>query len=108
MKTLTATILFLTCFASVAFSQEAVPAQKEKEKPKATYQVGSAKVIVWENKSEKGTTWKNFQIEKVYKKDDQWKTTNTFDETELLQLKAAIDKAINEESVKAKTKIEDK
>ena len=75
---------------------------QEKQKPKATYQVGAAKVVVWENKSKDGSTWKNFEIEKEYLKDGQKKTSDHFNETELLQLKAAIDKAINEEGVKTK------
>jgi len=56
-------------------------------------------VTVWENEGEYGT-WKNFEIEKLYKKDDKWLTTNSFNERELLQLRAAIDKAIDEEVVK--------
>jgi len=56
-------------------------------------------VTVWENEGENGT-WKNFEIEKLYKKDDKWLTTNSFNERELLQLRAAIDKAISEEVVK--------
>ena len=42
---------------------------------------------------------KDFKVEKIYKKGEEWKTTNSFDLTELLQLRAAIDKAINEEGV---------
>jgi len=61
-------------------------------------------VTVWEDKKKDGTTWKNFKVEKVYKtKDGQWKTTSSFNDKELLELKAAIDKAIAEESVKVKT-----
>lgn len=67
MKKLTITTLLLACFAFASYSQDTT---KTKNKPKATYQVGSAKVVVWENKSKDGTTWKNFEIEKVYKKDD--------------------------------------
>jgi hypothetical protein len=57
----------------------------------------------WENKSSDGTTWKNFEVEKVYEsKDGKWKTTNQFDETELLELKNAIDKAIYGETITEK------
>lgn len=79
--------------------------EKQKQQPKATYQVGAAKVTVWENKrnGKNGEfTVKNFEITKVYQKDGQWKSTNHFDEKELLELKAAIDKAIGEEGVKVK------
>ncbi len=68
-------------------------------KPKVTYMVGGSKVTVWENKTDDGRVWKNFKVEKVYKKEEKWETTNTFDATELLQLRAAIDEAINEEIV---------
>ncbi len=72
-------------------------------KPKATYRVGKAKVTVWENeKTGKygDYTEKNFKVERIYKKDDQWETTNYFYLAELLELRAAIDKAISEEAVK--------
>ena len=99
MKTLIITLLFF-CFALAGFSQDST--KTAKQKPKATYQVGMAKVIVWENRRTDGTIWKNFRVEKLYKKGDEWKSTNSFDETELLELKAAIDKAISEENVKTK------
>ena len=86
-------IIALTVFAITANAQN---------KPKSTYTVGKSKVTVWENKK-KGKygeyTEKNFKIEKVYKKDDKWESTNYFNTEELLQLRAAIDKAINKEVV---------
>lgn len=72
---------------------------QNENKPKATYMVGGSKVTVWETKTEDGSVLKNFKVEKVYKKEEKWETTNTFDATELLQLRAAIDEAINEEIV---------
>ena len=94
----------LILILAITFSSIAVYSQEGK-KPKATYQVGSAKVTVWEN--ERNGKYgkfiaKNFEVENVYKKDGQWKSTNNFDLDELLQLRAAIDKAINEEGVKIK------
>jgi hypothetical protein len=84
------------CFTLTSYSQN---------KPKTTYQVGNSKVTVRENEREgkygKFVT-KYFQVEKVYKKGEEWKTTNSFSLKELLQLRAAIDKAINEEGVKVK------
>ena len=84
----------ILCFVLTSYSQN---------KPKATYMVGKSKVSVWETEKQgefgKFTT-KNFKIEKVYKKGTEWKTTNSFDLTELLQLRAAIDKAISNEGVK--------
>lgn len=95
-------LLLLACITLTGFTQNTIRTSKQ-DKPKVTYQVGSAKVIVWENEKQDGTTWKNFEIEKVYlTKDGQWKTSNSFDGTELLELKAAIEKAISEETVKIK------
>jgi hypothetical protein len=38
-------------------------------------------------------------VERVYKKDEEWVSTNNFNLEQLLELKAAIDKAILEEGV---------
>ncbi|MHB8259313.1 MAG: hypothetical protein ACYDCN_10225 [Bacteroidia bacterium] len=68
--------------------------------------MGSAKITVWENKRQGKNgdfTAKSFKVEKVYKKGEEWKSTNSFNAKELLELKAAIDKAISEEEVKVKT-----
>ena len=100
MKKLITTTFILAFLALTSYSQDTT--KTAKQRPIATYKVGSAKVIVWENKGEKGT-WKNFQVEKIYQKDGKWKTTNSFNEKELLELKAAIDRAIAEESVKVNT-----
>jgi len=89
----------LVCFGLINLSQDTARTSQGNKKPKATYRVGAAVVTVWENEGEYGT-WKNFEIEKLYKKDDKWLTTNSFNERELLQLRAAIDKAIDEEVVK--------
>ena len=100
MRKITTLGLILAAFTLTAYSQD---------KPKATYQVGSAKVTVWEKEKEGkyGTfTAKNFKVEKIYKKGDKWESTNYFSLTELLQLRAAIDKAINEEGVKIKDRKE--
>jgi len=92
-------MVLLACFALINFSQDTARTSQESNKPKATYRVGAAVVTVWENEGKHGT-WKNFKVEKIYKKDDKWLTTNSFNERELLQLRAAIDKAISEEVVK--------
>jgi hypothetical protein len=99
MKKLITTFFLLAITVLVGHAQEAT---QEKQKPKAVYQVGAAKVVVWENKREDGITWLNFQVEKVYKKEDEWHTTNSFNANELLELRAALDKAIAEENVKVR------
>ncbi len=100
MKKITITIAVLS-FVIIALASF-VQATHQNNRPIATYQVGSSKVIVWENKKSDGTIWKNFQVERVYRKGNDWATTNSFNETELLQLRAAIDKAISEETVSKK------
>lgn len=92
------TIIALS-IALIALTSFVKASKTEENKPKATYQVGSSKVIVWENKKADGTTWKNFEIEKVYKKGEKWMSTNNFNETELLELQVALEKAISEETV---------
>ncbi|MCF8297996.1 MAG: hypothetical protein K9J13_10665 [Saprospiraceae bacterium] len=84
----------ILCFSLTTYSQN---------KPKATYQVGNSRISVWENEREGKYgkfIVKNFKVENTYKDGDKWKSTNNFNLTELLQLRAAIDKAINEEGVK--------
>lgn len=88
----------LSCFVVLAYSQDTTKTKK----PKATYIVGAAKVTVWENTGKNGM-WKNFKVEKIYKKDDKWMASSYFYNNELLELRAAIDKAIAEENVKVKT-----
>ena len=86
--------IVVLCFTLTSYSQN---------KPKATYRVGKSKVTVWETEKE-GKYGKfiaqDYKVEKIYKKGKEWKSTNSFTLTELLQLRAAIDKAINEEGVK--------
>lgn len=100
LKCTLAAVLLLG-FAYAAQAQGAVNEQQTaKSKPIATYQVGAAKITVWENHRANGSIWKNFVIEKLYQKDGEWKTTNRFDAKELLELRSAIDKAIDEQHVK--------
>lgn len=105
MKKLIVTTVLFICFAIAGPSQDTIKEKQTKNKPKATYQIGSAKVTVWENKrtGKYGEfTAKNFEVEKIYKKDGKWKSTNNFNEKEILELKVALDKAISEEQVKVK------
>ena len=97
MKTVIITLI-LIAFTLVLYSQN---------KPKAEYKVGKIVVKVWHNEKEgKYGSYieKNFKVEKLYKKDDKWESTNYYSLEELLKLRAAIDKAINEESVEVKKK----
>ncbi len=94
MKKYLTLALFLVTFTIAGFAQS--------NKPKATYQVGSAKITVWENERDGKYgkfTAKDFEVEKIYKKDGKWESTNNFTRDELLQLRAAIDKVIDNEAV---------
>lgn len=66
--------------------------EKLGNKPFKIYQEGKSKVVVWENKTDK--VWYNYQVEKEYKNGSETKYTNSFNETELQDLKVALDKAI--------------
>jgi len=104
MKALLIMISLMTA-AVVGFSQhtkDSTQLTEKGQKPKAEYKAGSAIVTVWENKRSDGTTWKNFTVKKIYKKDDKWLSSDSFSETELLELKAVIDKVISEEAVTKK------
>ena len=90
--------LFIAVFTLTAF----YPGNK----PKAEYMIGKVKITVWENEREGKFgkfTAKDFKVEKLYKKDGSWETTNYYNLTELLQLRAAIDKAISEEGFEVDT-----
>lgn len=95
MKPLAITTFLLAFIILTSLKQD-----KEIQKPKAIYQVGFAKVIVFEIKKADGTIYKEFKIEKEYIKDGKSETTNSFDDVELLDVKAAIDKAIKGENIK--------
>ena len=105
MKKTIITTFLIAFFAISGFSQD-TPQNKKTNKPIAIYKVGDSKVVVWENITADGRTWKTFQIEKNYLKDDEWKTTNSFNDKELLELKEAINKAISEQIEKTKNPTE--
>jgi len=93
-------LAFVASSTATAFAQNAAAAETPaKQKPSAVYQVGAAKITVWENKRPDGTTWKNYVVEKEYRKNGEWRTSKSFDEGELLELKSAIDKAIAGENI---------
>ncbi|MEX2596851.1 MAG: hypothetical protein WEC59_07965 [Salibacteraceae bacterium] len=79
-----------------------VAAQSEGNRPVAEYKSGKTIVTVWENEisGQYGDYIEpNFKVEKIYKKDDKWESTNYFDLEDLLKLRAAIDRAIAEHGV---------
>ena len=63
-------------------------------KPLKIYREGNSKIVVWENKGQDDKIWLNYQVEKEYKKDEEIKYSNKFNEKELLDLKKALDQAV--------------
>jgi hypothetical protein len=60
-------LAFVAASTAAAFAQDAAAAETPaKQKPSAVYQVGAAKITVWENKRPDGSTWKNFTWWKKY------------------------------------------
>lgn len=89
-------IITIFLLAGIVLTSFVNSADQSGNKPIAVYQVGKSKVVVWENKTSDGSTWKNFEIEKIYKKGDSWAATNSFNNTELLELRAAIGEEVVE------------
>ena len=111
MKKLIALILISVCITLSIYSQERQDTTTLQNQPKAVYQIGKAKVTVWKipRQGKYGEyIATDFKIEKIYKKGNKWESTNIFNLTELLELRAVIDKAINEEGVKIITESDDK
>ncbi|MBT3424274.1 MAG: hypothetical protein HOD63_09065 [Bacteroidetes bacterium] len=95
MKKVVALGLIMLWSVLISFSQS-------NSKPKIVYKIGSVRVSVWDNPKEGkygSYTEKNFKVERIYKSDDKWESTNYYNADELLQLKAVIDLAIGEELV---------
>ncbi len=91
MKKIIFVSLLFFCFAFKGFVQQ---------KPKAVYKVGPARVVVWLSKNKDGEIGRDFKVEKEYVQAGQVKTTDHFNERELMQLKSAIDKALSAERVR--------
>lgn len=89
-------ILLVIMCAIVSSASPSIPI---KDKPIAVYHVGMSRVVVWENLGPNGP-WKNFEIEKAYQKDGEWRTAHSFSASELLDLRAALDEAIRQELVR--------
>ena len=59
-------------------------------KPAAELRIGAVKATVWEN-GIGGITRHNITFSRLYKDDDQWKTTQTFGRNDLLVLAKVAD-----------------
>ena len=61
-------------------------------KPAAELRIGTVKATVWENEVG-GITHHNFTFSRIYRDDDQWKTTHSFGFKNLLNLAKLADQA---------------
>lgn len=61
----------------------------EKQKPIHEVQYGAIKATVWKNQTEHGV-FHNVTLSRVYRKDDQWKTTDSFGRDDLLTAAKAL------------------
>ena len=99
----TVLLLLFAAITLAVYGQDKQDTLQAKDKSKMSYRVGKALVTVYteQRQGKYGEfTAKDFKVEKIYKKGDKWESTNSFNLAELLQLRAAIDKAISEEGVK--------
>ena len=81
MKKVVALGLIMLWSVLISFSQS-------NSKPKIVYKIGSVRVSVWDNPKEGkygSYTEKNFKVERIYKSDDKWESTNYYNADELLQ-----------------------
>ena len=59
----------------------------DNKKPEATFRDGSIKIAIWKNTTEDGKTYTTSRLSNSYKdKHGNWKETDRFSGTELLQL----------------------
>lgn len=70
--------------------------EKPVNKPFKIYREGNSKVVVWENKTSDNQVWYNYQVEKEYKKGEEIKYSNSFNESELKDLKIVLDKVLQD------------
>ena len=68
--------------------------EKEKRKPVHELRLSSVKAAIWENKSEKSGTWYSVTINRLYKKGDSWKRSESFGPGELPLVSKVADMAI--------------
>ena len=68
-------------------------AKKQSDRPVAEFKQGQIKVAVWRNETERGPRY-SFTVCRFYKNDDdEWQTTQTFNESDAPNLAFAIARA---------------
>jgi len=74
-------------------------------KPIRTYKIGALKLNVWRNKGKEGE-YKTFTFERIYKKDEEWQSTQSLRINDLLKLQLLLNKAYENEVLESKENIE--
>lgn len=64
----------------------------EKQKPVHEVQYGSIKAAIWKNQTEHGIRY-NVTLTRLYRKDEQWKTTDSLGRDDLLVAAKALNDA---------------
>ena len=65
---------------------------KPKQKPIHEIRLGFIKAAVWKNETESGVRY-NVTLSRLYKEDDNWKSTDSFGRDDLLLLSKVADQA---------------
>ncbi len=65
----------------------------EKRKPSHELRLGSIKAAIWKNQSEKSGIWYSVTINRLYKKGDSWKRSDSFGPNDLPLVSKIVDMA---------------
>ena len=60
-------------------------AQSPKTRPAHEVKVGMVKAVIWPNETKSGTRY-NVTLQRLYRQDDTWKTTQSFGERDLVDV----------------------
>ena len=63
-----------------------------KSKPTHEIRFGSIKAVIWENDTANGTRF-NVTVARIYKQEDEWRTSDSFGRDDLLVLAKVVDLA---------------
>lgn len=65
----------------------------EKKQPVKKFRLGLIKAAIWINSSEKGRTWHNVTVSRLYKDGDDWKESSSFGRDDLPVVGKVLDQA---------------
>jgi hypothetical protein len=81
--------------------------QTQKQKPQHEVRLGSVKAAIWRNNTDAGVRF-NVTFSRIYKDDDNWKSTDSFGRDDLLTLGKVADQAHSWIFAQAQTQDEEK